>query len=220
MGRGPAPASPHPAPRRAHAAVRRRAAGARPWHHAGAHRRAPGHVPSRGAAPRPWHVAHLDPLQSRLPALMQPDETRRLLDELEAVTARLQDVEAALREQAEGRSLSRVRKRLRAWSAPRLGGLRQHPPEPLLVPTSYLRTDPPSPAPRISIVTPSLRQGQFIERTIYSVLSQGYPDLEHVVQDGGSDDGTLDLLRRYDGALASWASEPDTGQADAINRGF
>ena len=151
---------------------------------------------------------------------MEPDETRRLLDELEAVTARLQDVEAALREQTERRSRGRVRERLRAWSAPRLGKLRQHAPAPLLVPTSYLRTDPPSPAPRISIVTPSLRQGRFIERTIYSVLSQGYPDLEYVVQDGGSDDGTVEVLRRYEDGLAGWVSEPDGGQGDAVNRGF
>jgi glycosyltransferase involved in cell wall biosynthesis len=151
---------------------------------------------------------------------MDPDETQRLLDELEAVTARLQDVEAALREQAEGRSRNGLRGRLRAWSAPRLGQLRQHAPEPLLVPTSYLRTDPPSPAPRISIVTPSFGHGRFIERTIYSVLSQGYPELEYVVQDGGSDDGTMEVLRRYEDALTGWYSEPDGGQADALNRGF
>jgi glycosyltransferase involved in cell wall biosynthesis len=151
---------------------------------------------------------------------MDPDQTQRLLDELEAVTARLQEVEAALREQAEGRARNGVRGRLRAWSAPRLGQLRQHAPEPLLVPTSYLRTDPPSPAPRISIVTPSFGHGRFIERTIYSVLSQGYPELEYVVQDGGSDDGTVDVLRRYEDALTGWTSEPDGGQADALNRGF
>lgn len=151
---------------------------------------------------------------------MQPDETRRLLDELEAVTARLKDVEAALREQAERPARSGVRARLRAWSAARLGHLRQHAPKPLLVPSSYLRTDPPSPAPRISVVTPSFQQSQFIERTIYSVVSQGYPELEYVVQDGGSDDGTVEVLRRYEDALAGWASEPDGGQADAVNRGF
>ena len=151
---------------------------------------------------------------------MQPDETRRLLDELEAVTARLQEVEAALREQAEGLPRVGVRERVRAWSAPRLGRLRQHAPQPLLVPTSYLRTDPPSPAPRMSIVTPSFSQGEFIERTIYSVLSQGYPALEYHVQDGGSDDGTLDILRRYEDGLAGWASESDSGQGDALNRGF
>jgi glycosyltransferase involved in cell wall biosynthesis len=151
---------------------------------------------------------------------MPPDENRRLLDELEAVTARLQEVEAALREQAEGRARIGVRERVRAWSAPRLGNLRQHAPEPLLVPTSYLRTDPPSPAPRISIVTPSFRQGEFIERTVYSVLSQGYPELEYHVQDGGSDDGTVDVLRRYEDTLAGWVSESDRGQGDALNRAF
>jgi glycosyltransferase involved in cell wall biosynthesis len=152
---------------------------------------------------------------------MESDETRRLIEQLEAVTARLQEVEAALREHVEGAPHDGgVRGRLRAWSVPRLGELRQHAPQPLRVPSSYLRTDPPSPAPRISIVTPSFRHGAFIERTIYSVLSQGYPNLEYVVQDGGSDDGTVDVLRRYEDQLASWASEPDGGQADAINRGF
>jgi hypothetical protein len=152
---------------------------------------------------------------------MESDETRRLLEQLEAVTARLQDVEAALREQAERNdSRTGVRARLRAWSSPRLGELRQQAPEPLRVPGSYLRVDPPSPAPRVSVVTPSFQQGRFIERTIYSVVSQGYPNLEYVVQDGGSDDGTVEVLRRYEDALAGWTSEPDGGQADALNRGF
>jgi glycosyltransferase involved in cell wall biosynthesis len=73
--------------------------------------------------------------------------------------------------------------------------------------------------PRMTIVTPSYNQGEFIEQTIESVLSQGYPDLEYMVMDGGSDDGTLDVLRRYDGRL-SWISEPDRGQSHAINKGL
>jgi len=151
---------------------------------------------------------------------MEPDETRRLVEQLEAVTARLEDVEAALREQAEAGTTTGVRARLRAWATPRLGELRQHAPEPLRVPSAYLRTDPPSPAPRISLVTPSFRHGRFLERTLYSVVSQGYPELEYFVQDGGSDDETVEVLRRHEGSLAGWASEPDGGQADALNRGF
>jgi glycosyltransferase involved in cell wall biosynthesis len=101
----------------------------------------------------------------------------------------------------------------------RLGRLRQHPPQPLRIPTSYFDVEPPAPAATISIVTPCFQQGRFLERTLASIISQSYPALEYVVQDGGSTDQTLDILRRFD-LLVSWVSEPDLGQADAINRGF
>lgn len=73
--------------------------------------------------------------------------------------------------------------------------------------------------PLVSIVTPSFNQGQFIERTIRSVLNQDYPALEYIVMDGGSTDGTLGILKRYEDRL-TWLSEPDAGQSDAIRRGF
>jgi glycosyltransferase involved in cell wall biosynthesis len=74
--------------------------------------------------------------------------------------------------------------------------------------------------PRLTIITPSLNQAQFLERTMRSVLDQGYPDLEYIVMDGGSTDGSVDILRRYDDRLAYWVSEPDEGQSWAINRGI
>lgn len=74
--------------------------------------------------------------------------------------------------------------------------------------------------PRVSIVTPSFNQAAFLERTIDSVLSQGYPNLEYVVMDGGSTDGSPDIIRKYARHLHHWASQPDRGPGSAINAGF
>jgi glycosyltransferase involved in cell wall biosynthesis len=74
--------------------------------------------------------------------------------------------------------------------------------------------------PKLSIITPSLNQAKFIERTIRSVLDQGYEGLEYLVIDGGSSDGSVEVIKRYEDRLAWWVSEPDSGQTDALNKGL
>ena len=72
--------------------------------------------------------------------------------------------------------------------------------------------------PKITIVTPSFNQGKFIDENIQSVLTQNYPNFEHIIIDGGSIDGTVDILKKY--SHLKWVSEPDRGQASALNKGF
>lgn len=77
-----------------------------------------------------------------------------------------------------------------------------------------------SPWPRLSIITPSYNQGQFLEATIRSVLLQGYPNLEYIIIDGGSSDRSIEILKKYDKHLFYWHSRKDGGQSDALNQGI
>ncbi len=74
--------------------------------------------------------------------------------------------------------------------------------------------------PKVSIVTPSYNQGNFIEETIRSVLLQNYPNLEYIIIDGGSADGAVEIIKKYEPWIAYWVNEQDKGQSDAINKGF
>jgi len=102
----------------------------------------------------------------------------------------------------------------------RIHRLVHHEPRPLGIPATYASESAPPEAPVISIVTPSFNQATFLEATLRSVLDQRYPKLEYIVQDGGSTDGSIDVLRRNAHGLTGWESRPDRGQTHAINLGM
>ena len=100
-----------------------------------------------------------------------------------------------------------------------LGVLNQHEPRPLAL-EHFPRRKSRGGLPSIAIVTPSFMQGHFIEKTIRSVIDQDYPDVRYAVQDAGSTDDTIQVLKKHSHRISSWASHPDTGQSRAILLGF
>ncbi|MES2935166.1 MAG: glycosyltransferase [Pseudomonadota bacterium] len=114
----------------------------------------------------------------------------------------------------------RIISRIKAKLTPRLGNLNQHGPIRLSNISTYRCETKHEQLPMFTIVTPSYNQGHFIERTIQSILEQHYPKIEYVIQDGGSSDQTVSVLKKYEHQLTRWESCDDTGQSQAINRGF
>ena len=131
-----------------------------------------------------------------------------------------------LPEDDRGEMMERIlRLQKRMWKYPmRLGVLRHHPPRPLAL--EFTRMESPAPVatgsglPSLSVVTPSYQQAAFLERTLLSVLGQCGPGCEYLVMDGGSTDGSVEIIRKHEARLACWRSEPDGGPAEAINKGF
>ena len=149
---------------------------------------------------------------------MDDELKRELLQRLTAIEARLDNFEinhsnlkaAYARSRAHGRRL---------WLRPPMWTYEQHPPRPLALGSPSRPTTLPQKIPTIAIVTPSFNHSRFLRATIDSVIGQNYPSLFYHVQDGGSDDGSVETLKSY-GDRISWRSEPDKGQSDAINTGF
>jgi glycosyltransferase involved in cell wall biosynthesis len=145
--------------------------------------------------------------------------------ELQGIREALERIERSqkvLEKEIENLHYQMHRRHRRSWREtfePQLWNFNQHPRRTLSVPPSYAAQATPADAPTIAIVTPALNHAEFLAATIESVLTQNYARLAYHVQDGGSADGTQDLLRTYDGRLR-WGSEADQGQANAINRGF
>ena len=139
------------------------------------------------------------------------ERLKRLESDHAAQGERLEHLEELVRD--------RMSRSLRGALSPQLWNFRQHVPRLLNLPESYAAATTPENAPRIAIVTPHFKQEHFLKATIESVLSQGYSNLAYCVQDAGSGEETRALLESYSDRLL-WYSEPDSGQAQAINRGF
>jgi hypothetical protein len=144
---------------------------------------------------------------------------RELEDARAAAQARLRVIELQERALERARWL-RPRLLLAQFTAPRIGQLYQYAPRDIDIPPGYYKVPKLQHAPRISVITPSLNQGVFIERTIQSVLRQQYPLIEYIVKDGCSSDDTLAIVQNYSDQLANVLVSRDSGLANGLNQGF
>src|SRR6267142_2453422 len=139
--------------------------------------------------------------------------------ELECAAAELQSSRRAIRFAAT-MVMAAVKMQAVSLLKPQLGVLRQYPPRPLQVPNTEKLPVPPDAPQKISIVTPSFNQAMYLERTIRSVIEQNYANFEYIVQDGGSSDGSTEIIKKYGDSLKHWESARDGGQQYGINLGF
>lgn len=102
----------------------------------------------------------------------------------------------------------------------RLGVLKQYEARPMIPDRIPKGRTAPGLLPKISIVTPSYNQAKYLEETMCSILDQNYPNLEYLVMDGGSNDGSVEVIKKYQSKLAHWQSAPDGGQAAAVREGM
>src|SRR5262245_45165552 len=145
-------------------------------------------------------------------------ELARLAERLDRLEKRLAGIERtanSIHDLVQARLPRRWREKFRS----RLWHYRQYTPHVLDVPNAYALQVAPEKSPRIAVVTPSYNHASYLRATIDSVLAQTYPNLAYIVEDGGSTDGTTQLLESYGDRIA-WRSGRDTGQGSAINRGF
>jgi glycosyltransferase involved in cell wall biosynthesis len=149
---------------------------------------------------------------------MDDEFKREILERLKSIETQLDALDDSQGQLKEAYARSRAHGR-RLWLRPPMWTFEQHSPRPLDLGPPAVPATLPTQAPAIAIVTPSLNQGQFLRATIDSVIGQNYPRLTYHVQDGGSNDDTVEILRSY-GDKISWRSVPDKGQSDAINTGF
>jgi glycosyltransferase involved in cell wall biosynthesis len=147
--------------------------------------------------------------------------TQLVLAQLQAELKQLRTYVAALEVNFRNTTLlGRLRRATAMVLGARLHKLHQYHSREMKIPAWYAKAALPENPPIISIVTPSYNQGQFLEKTITSVLDQGYPRLEYVVQDGGSKDDSVQVMEKYRSRLLHAESKRDKGQGNAINLGF